>query len=220
MRLDLHIHSSYSRDGTASPTEILRRCKKIGLDGCAIADHNQIKGTLEAAGVARAENLLAIRAIEVSTAEGHVLAYGVADIVPRGLSVPETIDLINKAGGLAVAAHPVRFPSGIGLELAEECRFDAIEVLNGGSSSRGNRKAMKLADAKRSSTTAGSDAHELQEIGKAYVEVEDVSSEDDLLEAVRKGFTRPAGRSRSVPEGIEYSIETLFEWMRGSFKRI
>jgi predicted metal-dependent phosphoesterase TrpH len=220
MRLDLHIHSSFSRDATASPRDVLRYCRKIGLAGCSITDHNQIKESLEAFSCASEEGLQVLRAVEVSAAEGHVLAYGVGELVPRGLSVAETIERIHDAGGLAVAAHPVRFPSGIGLELAGEAKFDAIEVLNGGSSNRGNKRARKLAERKRSSVTAGSDAHKLQEIGKAFVEIEEVSTEDGLLDAIRKGLIRTGGRSRSATEGFVYSTETLFEWMSGSFRRL
>jgi predicted metal-dependent phosphoesterase TrpH len=220
MRLDLHIHSSYSRDGTVSPKDVLRQCKKLGLAGCAIADHNQIDGSLEAFSLAEAEGLLVLRAVEVSTDEGHVLAYGVNELIPRDLSIPDTIDSIHEAGGLAVAAHPVRFPSGIGLESAERGGFDAIEVLNGGSSGRANRKAGRLAERKHLPVTAGSDAHKLEEIGKTYVEVDKVATEDDLLEAIRKGRVTARGRSRSVPEGFAYSVETLVEWMKGSFRRL
>ena len=220
MRLDLHIHSNHSRDGTASPKEVLRQCRKIGLGGCSIADHNQIKGALEATSIGGDEGVLVLRAVEVSTEVGHVLAYGVSDLIPRDLTVAETIDKIHAAGGVAVAAHPVRFPSGIGLELADREKFDAIEVLNGGSSGRSNRKARIMAERNRSSVTAGSDAHQLREIGKAYVELDGVSTEEEVLDAIRKGLTRVGGRSRFVSEGIVYSTETLFEWMRGSLRRL
>jgi len=220
MRLDLHIHSSFSRDGTVSPRDVLRHCSKIGLAGCSVVDHNQIKGSLEASFYSRDEDLLVLRGVEVSSADGHVLAYGVSELVPRGLPVAETIEKIHNLGGIAVAAHPVRFPSGVGLEVAEHERFDAVEVLNGGSSGRGNKKARRLAETKRMAMTAGSDAHKLLEIGKAYVEVEGVSTEDELLDAIKLGLARTGGRSRSASEGLAYSTETLIEWMRGSFRRL
>lgn len=220
MKFDLHIHSSFSRDGTVSPRDVLTQCRKIGLAGCSIADHNQIEGALEAASFSKEEGLIVLKAVEVSAAEGHVLAYGVDELVPRGLTVAETIDRIRESGGLAVAAHPVRFPSGVGLEFAGSGKFDAIEVLNGGSSSRGNRKAKRLAERRCSPVTAGSDAHKLHEIGKAYVEIEGVTTEDELLDAIKHGLVRAGGRSRSKSEGIVYSIETLFEWMGGSFRRL
>lgn len=220
MRLDLHIHSSYSRDAKASPHEIVLRCKALGLDGFAVADHNAIEGSLAAASLAAEHGLLAIRAVEVSTAEGHVLAYGVDEVLPRGLSVAETIESIRAAGGLAVAAHPIRFPSGIGLSATRSNGFDAVEVLNGGNSKRSNAKARRVAEELHLPVTAGSDAHELHEIGKCYVESPSVSSEDEFLEMVRTGSLCPGGRSRSSREGIVYSVETLVEWVRGSFRRL
>jgi predicted metal-dependent phosphoesterase TrpH len=45
---DLHIHSIYSYDGTASVHAILRRARQIGLDVIAITDHDEINGSLKA----------------------------------------------------------------------------------------------------------------------------------------------------------------------------
>ncbi len=220
MKLDLHIHSAFSRDGIASPMEIVNRCKELGLDGFAITDHNGIQGSLESIEHAREAGLIAVRGIEVSTVDGHVLAYGVSEVIPKGLSVQETIDRIHAIGGIAVAAHPVRFPSGIGLEAAENNSFDAIEILNGGNSRSSNRKALKLAERLGKPRTAGSDAHKIEEIGKSYVTIESALSEGEVLEAIANGRVRIGGRSRSRGEGIVYSLETLFEWLRGSFKRL
>jgi predicted metal-dependent phosphoesterase TrpH len=220
MKLDLHIHSTFSRDGTASPKEIVRRCKQLGLDGFAISDHNAIQGSFEALSIGREQGMIAVRAVEVSTEEGHVLAYGIRELIPKGLSVQETIERIHESGGLAVAAHPIRFPSGIGIDAAEQHKFDAIEVLNGGNSRRSNRKALRLAERLERPVTAGSDAHKIDEVGKCFVEIDVVSEEDDVLDAISKSHTRAGGRSRSFVEGTVYSIETLYEWASGSFKRL
>ncbi len=220
MKFDLHIHSSHSRDGTASPKEIVERCKALGLDGFAITDHNAIQGSLEAVELAKLGGLIAVRGVEVSTLDGHVLAYGIPHLVPKGLSIQETIDWVHGAGGVVVAGHPIRFPSGIGLENSANGSFDAIEVLNGGNSKRSNRKALKLAERLGRPVTAGSDAHKIEEIGKSYVVVDGVSTEAELLDALRSGRTRAGGRSRSHTEGTIYALETLIEWLRGSFRRL
>jgi len=220
MKLDLHIHSSFSRDGTASPRDIVLRCRSLGLDGFAIADHNAIQGSLQAVSLAAEHGLVAVRAVEVSTVEGHVLAYGVGELVPRGSSIAETIDRIRAEGGLAVAAHPVRFPSGVGLENVRSNRFDAIEVLNGGNSRRSNAKARRVAGELHLPATAGSDAHQIDEVGKAYVEVDCAPAEDEILSQIQAGKATVGGRSRSRAEGIAYSLETLIDWMRGSFRRL
>lgn len=220
MNLDMHIHSSFSRDATASPEAVVRRCYELGLGGLAISDHNSIEGSLRAESLAKQHGLVHIRGVEISAKEGHVLAYGVGELVPRGLGVAETIERIHELGGVAVAAHPKRFPSGIGLEIARHAGFDAIEVLNGGSSRRSNLLARKVAEESRLPVTAGSDAHSIGEVGKAYVVIEECTSEDEVLEAIRKGRTKAGGRSRSTWEGVVYSVETFVEWLRGEFRRL
>jgi len=220
MKLDMHIHSSYSRDASAPPKDIVSMCKKSGFDGLAITDHNSISGWAEAETLAKEMGLVFVRAVELSTKDGHVLAYGVRELVPRGLSIDETIKKVHESGGVAVAAHPRRFPSGMGLELARSRPFDGIEIINGGSSSRSNRHARKVAESKGSAVTAGSDAHELDQVGKAYTIIESVSSEDDVLDAIRKKKTSVGGRSRSMSEGIHYSWEVFVEWIKGDLTRL
>jgi predicted metal-dependent phosphoesterase TrpH len=220
MKLDMHIHSSYSRDASARPKDIVSLCKKSGLDGLAITDHNSIGGWTEAESLASELGLVFVRAVELSTKDGHVLAYGVHELVPRGLSVEETIEKVHEAGGVAVAAHPRRFPSGMGLALARTRPFDGIEVINGGSSARSNRHARKVAELKGSAITAGSDAHELDQVGKAYTIVESVLTEDDVLDAIRKKRTSVGGRSRNMSEGIRYSWEVFAEWIKGDLTRL
>ena len=220
MKLDLHVHSTCSRDATASPREVMSHCKKLGLDGLAITDHNAIAGSVEAHGLGKEHGLLVVRGIEVSAREGHVLALGVAELIPKGMTAAETIDKIHSLGGIAVAAHPHRFPSGVGLEVARKERFDAIEVINGGSSRRSNALARRVAEERRLPITAGSDAHELVQLGKAYTVAESCETEDDVLDAIKKGLTQAGGRSRTRSEGVRYSVETLIEWLRGDFKRL
>jgi len=220
MNLDLHIHSTYSRDGTASPEDIIRRCTHAGLSGCAITDHNAIGGSLKAHSFARNQSLVIVRGVEVSAQEGHVLAYGVNELIPRGLAVEETVIRIRDAGGIAVAPHPHRFPSGIGIGLAREHDFDAIEILNGGSSARSNALARSIAESRRSPVTGGSDAHTIDQVGKAFTVLDSASSEEEVIEAVRKGMARVGGRSRSRREGLAYSVETFIEWVKGDLRRL
>ncbi len=49
---DLHIHSIFSHDGTATVPAILERAKQVGLDIIAITDHDVIRGSLLAAELA------------------------------------------------------------------------------------------------------------------------------------------------------------------------
>lgn len=221
MKLDMHIHSAYSRDaGNGPPKEVLKRCRAAGLDGLCISDHNAIAGSLEAYSLAKEHGLVVVRGVEVSTLCGHVLAYGVGELVPRSLSVEETVERVHALGGVAVAAHPRRFPSGVGLEVAGTVAFDGIEVLNGGNPRSSNRRAEAVAVRRGLARTGGSDAHKPHEIGRAYTVVEGAQSEGDVIEAIAKGSTSAGGRSRTASEGIVYSAEILLEWARGGFKRL
>ena len=80
MAVDLHIHSTAS-DGTLSPEKIVREAKRIGLTGFAIADHDELAGSIQAAAHAEAQGITLVPAVEISTdyedVEVHILGYWV-----------------------------------------------------------------------------------------------------------------------------------------------
>src|SRR2546426_1184709 len=196
VRLDLHAHSRYSPDSKLEPLEIVKVAKREGLDGIAITDHNAVEGARGAKGYARSVGLLVILATEVSTREGHVLAYGVTEPIPRDQSVSKTVDDILAAGGVPVAAHPYRFWSGLGEARTVEATFAAFEVQNARTLRGGNVRARALADRQRVGSTGGSDAHFLGEIGRAVTIVEGASTEGEVLE--ERGRRRGGGNARGL----------------------
>ncbi|MDH3365545.1 MAG: CehA/McbA family metallohydrolase [Thermoplasmata archaeon] len=220
MKLDLHIHSTFSADGTADPEKILQHCRDIGLGGCSITDHNSIEGSSKAAELGSEMGLVVVRGIEVSSSEGHILGYGLSAPVPRRLSMIETIAEIHNAGGIAVAAHPTRLGSGVGMDAAGHAGFDAVEVLNGGSSARGNRIASRLALDNQLPVVGGSDAHKVVEIGRSYTVVEGADTEADIIRAVVEGRSKACGRSRSWFEGVVCTAEANLDWARRGFRRL
>jgi predicted metal-dependent phosphoesterase TrpH len=106
-KADLHIHTTYSNDGTATVAATLESVVRSGtLDLIAITDHDQIDGALEAVELAPHYGIEVIPGIEVSTADGHLLALFVQQLVPAGLSLTETVYCIAEQGGLAIAPPP------------------------------------------------------------------------------------------------------------------
>jgi len=106
-KADLHIHSTYSYDGTATVPAILEHVTRhTDLDVITITDHDEIDGALEALHLAPRYNLEVIPGIEVSTAEGHLLALFVTQRVPANLSLVETVQCVAELGGVCVGAHP------------------------------------------------------------------------------------------------------------------
>src|SRR2546428_2051696 len=99
MLLDLHNHTQYSPDSRVDPGRLVAVAQRMGLAGIAITDHNAVGGIRVAEAAARG-GFLVIPAIEVSTEAGHVLGYGVRDLVPRDLSVAETAERIVALGGV------------------------------------------------------------------------------------------------------------------------
>jgi len=103
---DLHIHTAFSFDGTASIPAVLRRAKQRGLDIIAITDHDAIAGALLAAELASQYDLQVIPGIEITTAEGDLLALSIQQLVPAGLSLMETVMRVGELGGFCIAPHP------------------------------------------------------------------------------------------------------------------
>ncbi|MBX3014667.1 MAG: PHP domain-containing protein [Caldilineaceae bacterium] len=106
-KADLHIHTAYSKDGTATVAAVLAHvARHTDLDVIAITDHDEIDGALEALELAPRYGIEVIPGCEVTTAEGHLLALYITEPVPAQLSLVETIAYVTQLGGLCVAAHP------------------------------------------------------------------------------------------------------------------
>ena len=197
MKLDLHMHSVYSKhkfwglDSYSTPENIVKVALKKGLDGVAVTDHNEVKGSLVTQKVAKKINtdFVVIPSAEISTEKGHVLAFGIQENID-GLSITweEVVDKIRQQGGLAVVSHPFcEFFCGLVKKTkwvaADMKKFDGIEGFNAGNRT-GNKMAQQLAKKFGKGMTAGSDAHTLSSIGYAGVECE------DLLKDLKKGKTK------------------------------
>ena len=222
MRLDLHNHTRHSPDSRVDPADLVRRGKAIGLDGIAITDHNSMAGLASAMEAATdLHDFLVIPAMEVSTAEGHILAYGVTSPVPRDLPPPETVERIVAQGGIAVAAHPYRFWSGLGERATRSAPFAAYEVHNARTLRIGNARASRLADAARVGRTGGSDSHILEELGRGVTVLDGGGgSVDDALQAVASRKTSGEGVHRGARATAVYVTKCLSEWTLRGMRRI
>jgi predicted metal-dependent phosphoesterase TrpH len=210
IRLDLHVHSQYSPDSNLTLREIASQLSYTGLRGFALTDHNSVAGHAALAAL-RSEfpAWLFLPGVEVSTQEGHLLAYGVTEAPPAHRPVAETVDWVRAQGGEAVPAHPFRWSHGVGRSGLESLRVAAIEVRNGHTSEIANAKAELLAARRRLGGTGGSDVHQLRDVGRAYTEFPpEVASVDDLLEAIRRGRSVGGGASISWPGRLRLGLRT------------
>ena len=199
MKFDPHIHSIYSGDARSEPKDILKQAKSIGLDAIAISDHNEIKGSRIARELA--EDIIVVPSIEISTDKGHILGMGVDEIIPKGLSAIETVDLIHDAGGLAIVPHPFSFyRHGLFCNVDKNLVVDGVETKNAryivGYS---NNLSQNLAYEKRLATLGASDSHFIESIGDAFTEVNTYGDDtvDGILEAIRHRRCKAMGHRTS-----------------------
>ena len=199
LSVELHAHSEASYDGRDPVVRLLERAQTVGLDGLAVTDHDAIQASLEAAELASEYDLVGIPGMEVTSAAGHVLALGVRELVPEGLSFAETLDRIHDLGGVAVVPHPFQTSrSGVLANISEDelAEADAIEIYNSRLlTGRANRRAERFARRRGLPMTAGSDAHIAEMVGQAVTHVDtDERRAEAILEAVREGRTTVEGR--------------------------
>ena len=195
---DLHIHSIYSYDGTASVAAILRRGKEIGLDVIAITDHDDINGALKALELAPASGVEVIPGIEITTAEGDLLAFNITQAVERGRPLIDTVLKVGEAGGFCIAPHPMAGGPGMkslnaysilrALRHRDVARIlIALETFNATTLDKlSNHYARILAERLNITQTGSSDAHVLQAIGLGATQFEGHTA-DDLIPALREG---------------------------------
>jgi predicted metal-dependent phosphoesterase TrpH len=220
MRLDLHNHTRYSPDSRVAPADLVRVARKAGLDGVAITDHNAVGGIREAEEAAGTE-FIVIPGLEISTKSGHVLAYGIREVVPRDLSVAETVRRIEAIGGVAVAAHPYRFWSGLGEAALSEASFVAYETRNARTLRGGNERARALALARKVGQTGGSDSHFLDEVGQAITTLDSgIVRPEDVVELLEARKTSAEGRSRGASATVRYVTKAVGEWIFRGMRRI
>ncbi len=215
------MHTTFSSDGHTEPKEAVLTAKKVGLSAIAVTDHNRPAGAREVARVAKDHDLLVVLASEVSSFNGHILALGVSEPIPRGLSASETIQRIEDRGGVPVAAHPGRFYTGLSLSEIRSNQFPAVEVANGGSSIRQNRLARKVAEGKGLAMTGGSDAHHPQDIGRSRTVFENPpSTAEELLEEIRAKRTDGKGQGLTLGGQLSHNAGMFGRWLRRGGKRM
>ncbi len=220
MLLDLHNHTRHSPDSRVSPKDVVAVAKRAGLGGIAITDHNAVSGIAEAEAAADS-GILVIPGLEISTVDGHVLAYGIREVVPRDLTVAETIEQIEARGGVCVAAHPYRFWSGLGDEALTRVRFPAYETSNARTLRRGNERARERARRLQLGETGGSDSHFLGEVGRAATVISgNPSSVESVLQEIGQGRTTAQGRNRGGAATARYVSKAVSEWIVRGFRRI
>ncbi len=171
MWADFHIHTYWSKDSMSRPRDIIKASFKKGVKIIAITDHNEIGGALETAKEAKLSDidLTVIVGEEVKTSKGDIIGLFLTEKIRKDLSPEETIDLIKEQGGIVIIPHPFdRKGRGALGDYTMEIyhKVDFIEVENGRTPSRNNKKAKAFSVKFGIPGIGGSDAHWFREVGK------------------------------------------------------
>ena len=218
IKADLHVHTTYSSDSVITPKDLVFYSKKRGLNAVAITDHNFLDGAYK---IAKETDFLVIPGMEVSSADGHIVALNVKTLIPRGFSATKTVELIHKAGGVAIACHPYVYFKGCLKEAVCES-FDAIEIINARAFpfKRSVKKAEEKAQKYNLSRVAGTDAHFGPQIGYGYTEINaQAPTVEAIMAAIVEGKCSPHGGA--VPEitNLGLTFARLKRMANGSGRR-
>ena len=200
---DLHIHTRAS-DGLMDVDELLAHVEQnTNLDVIAVTDHNVLDASLRARDLALERHLRCevITGMEVTTADGHMLALFIEQPVASFRPASETVAAVHAKGGICVAAHPLSWLSnsltervlGELLDAPEPAgRIDGIETLNNTLPGRvGRERCREIARARALPETGGSDAHFLIAVGSGRTEFPGRTAAD-LRRSIVEKTCRPA----------------------------
>jgi hypothetical protein len=218
---DLHVHTNKgSADSNLSPEDLVLQAEALGLGGLGITEHSGPWDRHEFDKFASGHNVVLIRAMEVETDLGHMLAFGLEQYQAGYHRAEELCSAAYRKGGFVISAHPFRgISSGPGpgrpfiyrslpdpLPTTPEQAMNhpvfklvnAIEGANGGTVDKENEFAMKVAALLGLPVTGGSDAHSVHGLGRCVTMFDDdIFDETEFLAALRLGGFVPAVGLRS-----------------------
>jgi predicted metal-dependent phosphoesterase TrpH len=200
IRIDLHVHTNYSKDSVTDVNTVVKRIKEQGLDGYAICDHDTIRGIPEA--LNKREDLIVIPATEITAKNAHIIAIDPNELIPPNQSIIETVEQIHEQGATAVLAHPFCLPkSWVKITETKKANLDAIEVANSMQMPYNMicKLSQRLANKLDLPATGGSDSHIPETIGNAFTIIETKSTEiSDVVKAIQNGNTNYEGRGTGL----------------------
>src|SRR5207302_10574101 len=149
------------------------------------------------------------------------LPAGVREGVPRDRGVPQTLERVTALGGVAAAAHPYRFWSGLGKAAVVGAPFAAYASFNARTLRGGNARAQALARERGVGQTGGSDSHFLDEVARAVTVIDaGMLRADDVVQILGAGRTSAEGQNRGAAATVRYVSKAVGWWSAGGLRRI
>ena len=205
-RVDLHAHSSASRDCLTAPADLVRAAREAGLDRIAVTDHDEIDGAFAAREL---DPELVIVGEEVRTAEGlDLIGLFLERHIAPGADFRRTAEAIRAQGGVVYLPHPFDARRGtdeVFLAGVADC-VDAVEGINARiHDPERNERARSWARQRDLPLGAGSDAHLRREVGAARCVVPPFDGPESFLASLRAGSIEGRASSPLVHVGSTWA---------------
>jgi len=208
IKLEFHCHTIHSKDSLLQPEELLKACRRKGIDRVVVTDHNSIVGAL------RCQSLDPQRVIigeEIMTESGELLAAYVQEEIPADLPPLEAISRLRQQGAFISVSHPfdsLRKGAWSLTDLKEIAPLvDAIETFNSRCfSAAANTQALEFARQRVLTGTVGSDAHTAFELGRATLLLPEFQDAASLVTALTQAQTRTRLSSPWVHITSRYAV--------------
>lgn len=186
-KIDLHTHSIASPDGGIRLEQYADILESGLLDYVAITDHDTIE---LAQSLHETLGDKIIVGEEVTTMQGEVIGLFLTELVPKGLSISDTVKAIKAQDGLVYVPHPFEtVRKGLDeFSLASiDAYIDILEVHNGRAvfQNRGPQAAV-WAKLHGKAVCASSDAHGMKGIGTTYTAVSGIPTAVNLVGHLRQ----------------------------------
>lgn len=180
-----------------APEECLEKAIEAGLDAICITEHGTLEGAREMKSLAsKYKEIKVFAGMEVAARECHILVFGYSRDMYGNIPAREVVRLVEAEGGIAIAAHPWRFPFGwfrtpkqsASAEADFNRLFKVIEMYNGYSTPNDHARAEGYCRRYLVPGTGGSDAHSPEDIGAVVTQfVSDIENEEQLVKALKSG---------------------------------
>ncbi len=223
MLIDLHSHTwPRSHDSVLNPDDLVERAKSAGLDAICFTEHDTVWDQREIEEMRARHNFLVLAGVEISTDDGHILAFGIDRYVFGMHRAPELARYVKQGGGVMVAAHPYRRQMPWFTRNEDEYRAalekasrnpayefcNALEAVNGRGSDKENEFSRRLCEKMALPGTAGTDSHAISDIGKCATYFDrEIQDERELIAEIKAGRFYPVDLRTGDPVPVAVALD-------------
>ncbi|MBF0541420.1 MAG: PHP domain-containing protein [Nitrospirae bacterium] len=193
MLIDIHVHTKlHSPCSLIDPYSLVKRVKYLPIDGIVITEHDYVWNQKEREELrAYCPDVFILFGMELNCKRSlHYLIYydlSITDInLYEYMNEEDMYKEVNRCGGVIVAAHMLRYGRRVNVSDVARMQVNGLEVKSTNITDEEMSLTLKFANTLNLCTTAGSDAHQIDDVGRFYTSFDfDINNEADLVRAIK-----------------------------------